>query len=84
MASAATGSRVTPAQLIHGEIVIVGADGRLPGDTSGTGDLIALDAMNALKMSVCNLAVDMVADVDRDGSVTARDATLILQQVVGR
>ena len=84
MASAAAGSRVTPAQLIHGEIVIVGADGRLPGDTSGSGTLTALDAMNALKMSVGNLGVDMVADVDRDGSVTARDATLILQQVVGR
>ena len=83
-ASTAAGSRVTPAQLIHGEITIVGADGKLPGDTSGTGELTALDAMNALKMSVGNLAVDMVADVDRDGSVTARDATLILQQVVGR
>lgn len=84
MASAAAGSRVTPAQLIHGEIMIVGADGRLPGDTSGEGNLTALDAMNALKMSVGNLPVDMVADMDRDGQVTARDATLILQEVVGR
>ena len=83
-ASAAAGSRVTPAQLIHGEIIIVGVDGRLPGDTSGSGKLTALDAMNALKMSVGNLAVDMVADIDRDGKVTARDATMILQQVVGR
>lgn len=83
-ANTAAGSRVTPAQLIHGEITIVGADGRLPGDTSGTGELTALDAMNALKMSVGNMAVNMVADVDRDGRVTARDATLILQQVVGR
>ncbi len=84
MAATSAGSRVTPAQLIHGEIVIVGADGRVPGDTTGTGTLTALDAMNALKMSVGNLSVDMIADSDQDGQVTARDATLILQAVVGR
>ncbi|MFO7607667.1 MAG: cohesin domain-containing protein, partial [Candidatus Krumholzibacteriia bacterium] len=84
MAATSTGSRVTPAQLVHGEIVIVGAEGRVPGDTTGTGTLTALDAMNALKMSVGNLSVDMNADMDQDGRVTARDATLIVQAVVGR
>jgi hypothetical protein len=84
MASASAGGRVTPAQLIHGEIVIVNPEGRVPGDTTGTGDLTALDAMNALKMSVRLLPEDMVADLDGDRRVTARDATLILQRVVGR
>ena len=84
MASAAAGDLVTPSQIFHGEIVIVGSDGRLPGDTTGRGVLTALDAMNALKISVGNLPVDLVADVDQDGQVTARDATLILQRVVGR
>jgi len=55
-----------------------------PGYTTGRGTLTALDAMNALKMSVGTLPVDPVADIDRDGRVTARDATIILRQVVGR
>jgi hypothetical protein len=84
MASPAAGGRVTPAQLIHGEIVIINPEGRVPGDTTGTGDLTALDAMNALKMSVRLLPEDLVADLDGDRQVTARDATLILQRVVGR
>ncbi len=58
-------------------------------DLSGTGTLAqisfkAVDAMNALKMSVGNLAVNMAADMDKDKQVTARDATLILQAVVGK
>ena len=84
MASAAGGNLVTPAQLILGEIEVVGADGRLPGDTTGRGTVTAVDAMNALKMSVGNLPVDMNADLDGDGRITSRDATLILQRVVGR
>lgn len=84
MAAAAAGQRLTPAKLVHGEITIVDRDGRLPGDRSGTGTLTALDAMNALKMSVGNLPVDLVADVDGDRRVTSRDATIILQRVVRR
>ena len=37
-----------------------------------------------LKMSVGNLPVNLAADMDGDGQVTARDATLILQRVVGK
>jgi hypothetical protein len=64
--------------------VVVGPKGRVPGDTTGSGDLTALDAMNALKMSVQLLPEDLIADLDGDRRVTARDATLILQRVVGR
>ena len=69
---------------IDGEIIIVGKDGVIPGDTDGDGQLTARDAMDALKMSVGNLPVNLAADMDGDGQVTARDATLILQKVVGK
>ena len=69
---------------IHGEVVIVGKGGVLPGDGDGDGELTARDAMKALKMSVGNLAVNLAADADTDGKVTARDATMILQKVVGK
>ncbi len=55
-----------------------------PVDSTEWGTLTALDAMNALKMSVGILPVDLVADMDRDGRVTSRDATIILRHVVGR
>ena len=81
--SSAAGS--TPAiATIDGEIVIVGRDGVIPGDTDGDGQITARDAMDALKMSVGNLPVNLAADMDGDGQVTARDATLILQKVVGK
>lgn len=71
-------------ETIEGEIVVVGPEGVLPGDTNGDGTLAAVDAMNALKMSVGNMAVNLAADLDKDGQVTARDATLILLKVVGK
>lgn len=83
MISSAAGA--TPAiATIEGEIIIVGKDGVIPGDTDGDGQLTARDAMDALKMSVGNLPVNLAADMDGDGQVTARDATLILQGVVGK
>ncbi len=81
--SSASGARPQIA-VITGELVIVDSNGRIPGDVRGDGVLTARDAMDALKMSVGNLAVNMVADVDSDGTVTSRDATIILQRVVGR
>ena len=75
----------TPAiATIEGEVVIVGKDGVLPGDVDGDGQLTARDAMDALKMSVGNMDVNLATDVDSDGRVTARDATVILQKVVGK
>lgn len=71
-------------EVIDGDVVIVGENGVLPGDTDGSGTIAAVDAMNALKMSVGNLAVNLAADMDKDGQVTARDATLILLAVVGK
>jgi len=42
----------------------------------------ALDALKALKMSQGTLTADLSFDVDRDGSVTADDARLILKWAV--
>ena len=82
-ATSDTGKKLR-AKLLHGEVVVLSSSGFLPGDTTGTGELTAVDAMNALKMSVGNLPVNMVADMDGDKRVTANDATLILHKVVGK
>ena len=44
----------------------------------------ALDANRALAMSVGMQAPDLKYDLDKDGQITANDARLILQQVVGQ
>ncbi len=54
-----------------------------PGDTNDDGTVNALDALQALKMSVKLLAENLKADVDTDGTVTSNDARLILKKVVG-
>ncbi len=69
---------------LNGEILVVGADGALPGDLNGNGVLDPSDAMEALKMSVRLIPENLVADMDKDGKVTSTDARLILQQVVGK
>lgn len=70
--------------LIHGEIVVVGKDGTLPGDSDGDLQVTARDAGDALKMSVKLIPVKMVCDVDQDGQVTSTDARLILAKASGK
>ncbi len=71
-------------QTLDGEIVIVGSDGVLPGDSNGNGGLDVGDALEALKMSVKLIAIKMAADLDGDGQVTSTDARLIRLRVVGK
>jgi len=54
------------------------------GGGPGGWEPTALDASRALKMSVRLLQVEMRYDVSVDGAVTARDATMILQQNTAR
>ena len=70
--------------LIHGEILVVGPDGLIPGDADGDGQITARDAAEALKMSVGLIPVKMVCDVDGDGQVTSTDARLILARATGK
>lgn len=70
--------------LIHGEILVVGPDGQIPGDADGDGQVTARDAGDALKMSVRLVPVKMVCDVDGDRQVTSTDARLILAKVTGK
>lgn len=68
---------------IHGEIVIVGPEGLVPGDCEGDGRLTESDALCALEMSVQLKPPRSVLDIDANGEVTSRDATLILQRAIG-
>ena len=74
------GSALTIAR-INGLIKIVDANGRLPGGCFGNLDLTTADAECALRMSVELRPVDLIMDMDKDGQVTSRDATIILQRV---
>ena len=67
---------------IDGEILIVGPQGRLPGDSDGHGVLTARDYANALKMSVGLIPVDLICDMDKDGKVTSTDARLIASAIL--
>ncbi len=73
-----------PIELINGEIVVVGKDGTLEGDSDGDLQITARDAGDALKMSVKLIPVKMVCDMDHDGQVTSTDARLILAKVSGK
>lgn len=79
----AGGAAANPAT-IHGEIQIVGDDGFIPGDISGDGKVDMADVLMALKISVELLPHNPRADVDKDGQVTAADARLIREMVLGR
>lgn len=68
---------------IHGSITILDANGGLPGDCNGDHLLDPGDAECALYMSVRLRPVRLVVDIDKDGAVTSRDSTLILQQARG-
>lgn len=74
--------RVPAIDRIHGEIVIVGPDGLVPGDCDGDGWLSELDALCALEISVKLKPPLAALDIDHNNEVTSRDATLILQQAV--
>jgi len=58
--------------------------GGIPGDFNGNGRLEAIDALQALKMSVGLIDENLICDVDGDGKVTSTDARLILMKVVGK
>ena len=78
------GGKVLTIDRIDGLIQIVGPDGMLPGDCDGNGSLNEADALCALQMSVQLVPVRLTLDMDKDGTVTSRDSTLILQKAVGR
>ncbi|MDB4109690.1 cohesin domain-containing protein [bacterium] len=73
-----------PIDRINGAIIIVDANGLTPGDCDGNGYLTEFDAFCALQMSVQLRPVQLTLDIDNDGAVTSRDATIILQRVTGR
>jgi hypothetical protein len=80
--SIAGGAPANPAT-IDGEILVVGDDGFIPGDVTGDGTVGMDDVLEALKMSVGLIPVNMRADMDKDGQVTAADARLIREIVLG-
>lgn len=69
---------------INGAVIIVDEAGLVPGDCDGNGYLTEFDAYCALQMSVQLRPVLITLDIDGDGQVTSRDATVILQRVTGR
>jgi hypothetical protein len=82
--SSITGGAQASVSVVNGEIIIVGRDGVLPGDTNGNDSLDMDDVLNALKMSVELIPVNLAADMDGDGRVTAADARMIREQILGR
>jgi hypothetical protein len=66
---------------VAGEILIVDDNGFQPGDSDGNGEINELDALDALKMSVKLIPIQWQTDIDKNGEVTSRDATLIMQMV---
>ncbi len=78
----AGGAAANPAT-VHGEIQIVGDDGFVSGDVSGDDKTDMADVMMVLKISVGLLPHNPRADVDKDGQVTAADARLIREKVLG-
>ena len=71
---------------IDGLIQIVDDNGLLPGDcpTAANGRLDLDDALCALQMSVQLLPQSRTMDLDNDGNVTSRDATIIQQRVAAQ
>jgi len=67
---------------IPGEIVIIGAGQGTLGDCYGDGSLDEVDAECALDMSTGLRTPNLVMDIDANGNVTSRDATLILQTIL--
>lgn len=69
---------VLPCDIVNGSITVIDKDA--PGDCDGDGSLTAADAQCALDMSVDLRPQQPNMDFDRDGRVTSRDATIILQR----
>lgn len=69
---------------IPGEIVVLGAGEGIIGDCNADGHLTSVDALCALQISVQLRPVMMTLDIDKNGSVTSRDASIILQQALRR
>ena len=67
--------------VIDGQIRIL-ADAT-QGDFNGDGEITSLDALAALRMSIGKLPEQLILDVDASGSVTAKDARLIMGMAVG-
>ena len=66
---------------VHNGVVRVLGES-VSGDYDGDGNVTALDALAALRMSIGKLPVRMIMDVDHDGQVTAKDARLIMGMAV--
>ena len=65
---------------IPGEIEILTASGRLRGDMNGNEIIDAADAMEALKMAVRLIPMNLDADMDDDKTVTSADARILLRK----
>jgi hypothetical protein len=59
-------------------------DVKPPADCDGDGRLTANDALCALQMSVGLIPVNLQVDMDKNGQVTSRDATIILLRALGK
>ena len=70
--------------VIHGEILLLNAQDRVPNDVNNNKVVDAGDALEALKMSVDLIPEDLICDADKDGTVTSNDARLILKQALER
>jgi hypothetical protein len=81
-ASLTGGAPANPATL-DGEVQIVDDAGLVPGDINGDGKVGMDDVLIALKISVGLLPQNARADVDQDGQVTAADARVIRERVLG-
>jgi hypothetical protein len=69
---------------IPGEIVVLREGEEAGGDCNGDGYLSSVDALCALQISVQLRPVLMTLDIDKNGSITSRDATIILQEALRR
>lgn len=79
-ANLSSGGPVTAAT-IDGELEIVSQS---PGDINSDGVVDPRDALDALKMSVRLLPINLAADMDGNGAITANDARMILLKAVGK
>jgi hypothetical protein len=78
-ANLADGGPVTAAT-IDGEFEIIADSGDINDDHT----IDSRDALDALKMSVRLLPVNLAADMDKNGAITANDARMILLKAVGK
>ena len=81
-ASLTGGAAASPATL-DGEVQIVDDAGLVPCDINGDSKVGMDDVLLALKISVGLLPHNARADVDKDGQVTAADARVIRNRVLG-